>query len=139
MSETTTIDINAGLDRVWTELIDITAWPKWSASMTSVNRLDDGPLREGSRARVKQPRMPSMTWTVTELADQSSFVWAAKTPGVVTLGTHRITANPDGSTHLVLGVEHSGQMSGLIGRMTGARTRRYMALEAAALKAASEA
>jgi uncharacterized membrane protein len=139
MSETTTIDINAGLDRVWSELIDVGTWPRWSESMRSVQRLDDGPLRVGSRARVKQPRMPSMTWTVSELAERESFVWVAKTPGTRTNGSHRITANPDGTTRLELGIEHSGPMAALVGRMTAARTRRYMALEAAGLKAASEA
>jgi len=79
-----------------------------------------------------------MAWRVTEIRDGESFVWEARSPGVRTVGFHRLDANPGGGTRITIGVEHTGPLAGLVGALTGARTRRYLELEAAGLKAASE-
>ncbi|HEY1488388.1 MAG TPA: SRPBCC family protein [Micromonosporaceae bacterium] len=139
MNETMNIDIDADLERAWAALLDVTTWPRWTASMRSVERLDDGPLRVGSRAKIKQPGMLPLVWEVTELRDRESFVWAAKSPGVRSVGVHRIAPNPDGSTRMTLEIQLDGPLAGIVGAMVGARNRRFMALEAAGLKAASEA
>ncbi len=132
------VDINAGLDRCWDVLADVTTWPQWTASMTSVERLDDGPLRVGSQVRIKQPRMPVLVWEVTELHEGSDFAWAAHSPGARTVGVHRIAANSDGSTRMTLEIQHDGPLAGVVRALTSARTRRYMGMEAAGLKAAAE-
>jgi hypothetical protein len=83
--------------------------------------------------------MPALVWQVDELRDREVFTWSAKTPGVRTTGVHRLATNPDGTVEITLEIEHHGPLAGIMGALTGGRTRRYMNLEAAGLKAASEA
>jgi uncharacterized membrane protein len=132
------VDTTADLDSSWAAITDITNWPRWTASVTSVERLDDGPLRPGSRARVKQPGMQSLIWSVTEWREQAEFTWVTRSPGVRTVGRHLIHRNPDGSTRITVELEQTGALAGLVNRLIGRRTARYLGLEAAGLKAASE-
>lgn len=50
----TTIDIHASPGRVWAVMSDIERWHEWTASITTVQRLDEGQIGVGSKARVKQ-------------------------------------------------------------------------------------
>jgi uncharacterized membrane protein len=132
------VDAQAGLASAWAALTDVTAWPRWTKSVTSVERLDDGPLRLGSRARVKQPGMQALIWEVTEFADESVFSWTTRSPGVRTEGRHLLRSNPDGTTRITVELRQSGPLAGLVGAVLGRRNARYLDLEANGLKAASE-
>ncbi|MDQ2844980.1 MAG: SRPBCC family protein [Actinomycetota bacterium] len=123
--------------QVWGALIDIDSWPRWTKSMTSVERLDDGPLRVGSRARLAQPKMRPLIWQVTELTEKSGFTWQTYNLGVTTTGIHRLIADGTG-TIIELGVQHAGALAWLI-RLLSKPTDGYPELEAAGLKAAAEA
>ena len=61
------IGINATEERVWAALTDVEHWPDWTSSVTSVARIDGGSFGVGSQARIKQPKLGTMHWTVTEL------------------------------------------------------------------------
>ena len=79
------IDIDAPADRVWGVLSDARAWPTWTPSVTSVEVLDDGPLRVGSRARIKQP--PSLHQSLNSSRSRKNFApreggRSLKTPGL---------------------------------------------------------
>jgi uncharacterized membrane protein len=132
-------DSAADLDSAWSALVNVTDWPQWTASIRSVKRLDDGPLRIGSRTRVNQPKFPTIVWEVTELRDREAFTWAAGGPGVHTIGRHTLSRNTDGTTRITLEIEQTGALAGIFGLLTARRTRRYLAMEAAGLKAAGEA
>src|SRR5262245_35791195 len=61
------IDIDAPAGLVWSVYSDVARWPEWTASVTSVELSPDAPLAVGSTARIKQPRLPNVEWTVTTL------------------------------------------------------------------------
>jgi len=134
-----TVDIQAPPARAWEILLDLEHWPEWTASMKSVKRLDQGPLKLGSQARVVQPKLRPAVWEVTELHPaKRSFTWINRSAGIQILGTHRIDKQRDGC-RLTLSIAFSGLLSPIVGRLLGNLTRRYLALEANGLKQRSEA
>lgn len=137
MDYETSVEINASAEQVWDVLVDIRRWPEWSESMTSVEALYDGPLQVGGRAKVKQPRMQTLTWQVTELEPSRSFVWTTKAGGVTVTAGHYLTESPTGTTAR-LTIHTEGLLAGLIDKLTGKQSRRYVDLETAGLKARSE-
>jgi hypothetical protein len=138
MRQTTTLDTAAGPDATWDALVDVVTWPRWTASMTAVERLDDGPLRVGSRARIKQPGFPWLVWEVSDLRPGVEFTWFTTAPGTRTEGRHLLERNPDGTTRITLIIDQTGPVGVVFGALTKGKTRRFLALEAAGLKAASE-
>ncbi len=71
-----TIDVAAPPERVWRVMSDVGRWPRWTASVTSVQRLDSGPFAGGGRAR-----LPPAVWTVTAPEPGRSFTWRDPSPG----------------------------------------------------------
>ena len=69
--------IDAPPQAVWPVLSDVAHWPDWLPTVNTVERLDEGPMRIGSRARVTQPKLPKAEWEVTELEDGTSHVMRA--------------------------------------------------------------
>lgn len=138
MEQHITVGVEAAAEHVWAVLTDVARWPEWADSVTSVSRLDDGPLAVGARARVEQPKLPPTEYVVTELEPGRSFTWVATGPGVRTTAKHSVDA--DGSYARVrLSVEQSGPLGVVMGRLFfKGLTDRYLAAEAAGLKARCE-
>ena len=134
----TTIDIDATPATVWRTLTDVESWPQWSASMTAVERLQQGDLTVGSSARVTQPKLKPAVYTVTECEPGKSFVWEMKTTGVKVRAIHLVEDTGEGHARMVLGIEQSGALSGLIAMFFGKLTRQYVVMEAEGLKKAAE-
>ena len=61
MEQSIRIDVDAPVEQVWEVLREVERWPEWAPTVTSVRRLDDGPLAVRSRVRVReeQPRSPN--------------------------------------------------------------------------------
>lgn len=133
--ETTTVD--AGPERVWPVVVDVERWPEITDSVSGVQRLDDGPLAVGTRTRVRQPRLRPAVWTVTAIDSGRSFVWETSTPGLAMVARHEVTPAAAGST-LTLTLEQTGALAGVLGRLYAKRARRYLAMEAAGMKARAE-
>ena len=137
MEQHTSIDIDAPVARVWTVLRDVEHWSEWTASVRSVTLLD-AELRVGARARIDQPRIPTTVWTVTGLTEGHDFTWEASGPGTLTTGRHAVEATGPGTCRATLSITQSGWLGSLVGRGYRSLTDRYLAMEAAGLKARAE-
>ena len=105
-----TIDIAAPAQLVYEVYTDVERWPEWTASVTSVELLHQGPLRVGSRARIKQPRLPTAVWEVTEVVTGRSFTWIARGPGIMTTASHVVTPpEADGPTRVTASLQQTGR------------------------------
>ncbi|WP_395656447.1 SRPBCC family protein [Nocardioides sp.] len=126
--------IDAPTGPVWQVLFDVARWPEWLPTVDSVERLDDGPVQVGSRAEVRQPRLPRAVWEVTEVVEGRSFTWEATGPGMRTIGRHEVV--PDGAGSLVtLGIEQIGPVGAVAALVWRRLTQRYIELEAQSLDA----
>lgn len=137
MTFTRTIDIDAPAARVWAVMTDVERWPEWTASVTAIRRLDEGPFTVDSRVRIKQPRLPSSILTVTELEPERGFTWVATSPGLRVTASHGIAAAPRG-VRVILSVRYDGLFGSLAGRLWRSLTERYLRLEAEGLRRRSE-
>jgi uncharacterized membrane protein len=132
-----TIEIAAPPERVWPVIRDVERWHEWTPSITRVKLLQRGPLAVGSRAFIRQPKLPPALWTVNELVPGRSFSWVSVAPGLRVTGFHGVEAAPTGS-RATLAIDLEGVLGGLWWRLTRGITERYVRYEAAGLKARSE-
>ena len=136
------IQVSIKVDRppemVWPVLVDVERWSDWTPSIIEVRRMDRSPLDVGSIVRIRQPRLKTMDWRVTEFQKGRYFVWETRSPGVLTVASHAIREQ-DGGSIVDLTIDMTGWLSSLAGFLFGKLTRRYMELEARGLKRRSEA
>jgi uncharacterized membrane protein len=134
--ERASITIDAPIEVVWSVFTDVERWPTWASSFTKVE-LIDGPMRLGAKARIRQPRLPTVVWEVTKWEPGQSWTWTATGPGARTEASHVLTRSGDGTV-----AEQSIASSGPLGRVLAfvwrSLTRRYLAIEASGLKQRSE-
>lgn len=128
-----TVDIAAPPRVVWAVIRDVERWHEWTPSITSIKRLDDGPLRAGARASVRQPKLPKNIFTVTTLEDDRGFDWQTASPGLSGSGHHWIEPIPGGS-RVTLGVSFRGLLAPIVRLLYGRLTQRYIEMEAAGLR-----
>jgi uncharacterized protein YndB with AHSA1/START domain len=133
------IDIDAPAATVWAVLTDVERWPEWTASVSSVCRPRSGPLAVGERVVVAQPRLPTLTYTVTEVDDGRSFTWEAGSAAARGVGEHVLTPRIAGGCTATLRLTQRGPAARLVGALLNGLTRRYVRMEAEGLKARSEA
>jgi hypothetical protein len=122
-------DIPAPVSTVWAATIDIERWPGLTPTVTAVERLDGGPIRMGSRARVRQPGQPKRVWTVTNLEPVHLFAWATNAFGLRMVAYHELTELAPDVTRNRLTVDLAGPMAGLVAVLAGRRLRRTLELE----------
>jgi uncharacterized membrane protein len=129
-----TIDIAAPPSRVWAVVIDVARWQDWTPTITSIELLDGGPFRIGSRARIRQPNLPTAVWRVTALEPGRYFEWRNVSPGVTSVAGHRVARNADDATRVTLSFGWFGWLAPLLQLFYGKLARRYVRTEAESLK-----
>lgn len=132
-----TIDVAAPPEAVWSVMVDVEAWPSWTASMTNVELRTPGPLRLGSVAKVRQPRLAPTTFTVTEYNEGSSFAWSTGSRWLTSVGDHRVEPAEPGS-RVTLTLRQAGPLAGLVGAVYKGLIAKYVRMEAEGLKRESE-
>ena len=132
------IDIDAGQQRVWDVLSDLEAWPQRIETVDLVELLTPTPVGEGSRVRLKQPKLPEGTWDVTVWDAPSYFEWRQESGGVTNVAGHRVEALETGRSRLTLTLDMRGLLVPVIVLFYKSLTNRYMTIEAQGMKRAAE-
>ena len=99
--------VDATPEVLWELTADVERWPSITPTVTSVERLDEGPLDVGSRARLRQPRQRPRVWTVDRVEPPRHFEWSAPLGPFRVVGRHLIEPVPEGCRN-TLEVELTG-------------------------------
>lgn len=126
--------IDAPAELVWQTISTVEKWPEWTPTMTEIRRLDEGELRVGSKAEVRQPKQPVRTWTVTELTPGTSFTWVTSGPGLQLVADHVIRTDDNGGLVVELTFAARGVFAPVAGLLAGKAVRAAIDTEAASLK-----
>ena len=137
MMITNTVQIEAPVECVWELTVDLAAWPEITPTMTSVERLDAGSLKVGSRALVKQPGQRPRVWTVTRLVPGEIFAWSAPFLGTTMTATHQLAPTASG-TRNTLTVDIVGRCAPIVGGLLRRPVRRAITTENEGFKNAAE-
>ena len=131
-------EINASAELVWATVRDIERWPEWTPTVTSVRLRTPPPLAVGSRAVIRQPKLPPALWRMVELDDSlRNFMWVNSAPGVRVVV--RALVIPVGERSRVsLSLRFEGLFAGILGFATRKLNNRYLAMEAHGLKSRVE-
>jgi uncharacterized protein YndB with AHSA1/START domain len=131
------VDIDAPRERVWAIMSDIERWSEWTASVTRIRQLTPGPMAVGTRALVRQPKLPPAFWKVVSFEPNEAFTWVTWSPGVSVTARHSVQSTGSGS-RATLSLQFAGLLGPMLARLTRDLNDRYLALEAAGLKRRSE-
>jgi len=131
-------DIKAPASQVFAVLCDVERWPEWTSTVTSIRRIDSGPLAVGSSAWIKQPKLRKAVWRVAELEDGKRFAWVTSGLGVQVKGDHVVESAGDGS-RVTLTIKVSGLLAPLVVRLYRGLFEQYLATEANGLRQHCEA
>jgi uncharacterized protein YndB with AHSA1/START domain len=138
MIEESSIEIDAPPSTVWAVFTDVERWSDWTESIDRIAALDGAAISVGHRFEIKQPRLPKVVWTVTEVESGTSWTWRTHSPGATTLASHELVETQSGGTFVHQRIEHRGALGVLFGTLMRRTTKRYLELEAQGLKGRSE-
>jgi uncharacterized membrane protein len=132
------VEIAASAEAVWALTVDVEGWPAITPTMTSVERLDDGPLAIGSQARIKQPGQGTRVWTVTKLEPGRRFAWATTALGLTMEGAHLIEGEGPSCTN-TLTLDVTGPLASTLGRLLSGQLKKAIHTENQGFKTSAEA
>ncbi|MFC7495964.1 MULTISPECIES: SRPBCC family protein [unclassified Nocardioides] len=136
----TSTEVAASADVVWRVLSDVESMPEWTASMDNVEVVSgQRPPGPGTVVRISQPKFPAASWLIDAWEPPLRFAWTNRSPGMLSHAEHVVTPIDDTRCRVELSIEQTGWLSGLFAALTMRRTRAYVDMELAGLKARSEA
>ena len=129
--------IDAPPEAVWALATTVTDWPSYMPTVQSVELLDDGPLRLGSRARIKQPGQRRAVWTVTRFEAGRTFTWESARRGYAFAGTHTV-ASEGAACRNTLALQMTGPLAPVVGRLLAPLMKRVLRTENACFAARAQ-
>jgi hypothetical protein len=123
--------IDAPVELIWRLTTEVAGWPAFIPTVQRLERLDDGPLRVGSTARLKQPGQAAAVWTVTRLEPMREFTWQTRRLGTRLTGRHLLEPAGTGTRNTLV-LETDGPGSGVVSALFGGLMRKSVHQEAAA-------
>lgn len=133
------VDIDAPTQRVWEVLSDLEGWPRRIGTVETVELLTPPPLTEGSRLRLKQPKLPEGTWDVTVWDPPTYFEFRQESRGMTSVVGHRVEALTGERSRLTLRLDMRGLLIPIVALFSRGMTDRYLSREAEGIERASEA
>jgi hypothetical protein len=134
----TVVDMNASTAVVWKILHDVTEWPSWTPTVTSVRPRGGTRLDDGAMFDVKQPGVPTATYVVKSCIEGESFLWEARAAGLRNSADHSLEKLGTGGCRLTLTFTMEGRGAAVAWMFNGRKIREFVNLEARSLKFAAE-
>jgi hypothetical protein len=128
------VAVGAPAEVVGRIMCDVVRWPRWTASVSTVERSGTGPLAVGETVVLKQPKLPASTWTVTKVGP-TGFEWTSRSAGIRNVAGHWATPADDGTCVAELTLSFAGPLARPTLLFYSGLVRRYMAMEGAGLRA----
>jgi uncharacterized membrane protein len=132
------VEISAPAPVVWDVFVDVERWPEWTASVKRIVPLDGPGIEVGKRFEIKQPRIPTVVWEVTEVVPGVSWTWRQKSFGGTTFASHELVAQRDDRTLVRQRIDQRGPIGIAVGVLMRRLTKRYLELEGHGLKQRNE-
>ena len=128
------LTIDAPPTKVYEAFVDLGRWLEWNPHFREVRPLSEGPLAQGSKARIALKLSPlASVWEVTEVNPGRSFAWASSSLPGLRLNFDHIAESADGGTRATLRIDIEGPLAFLAG-LAGAFYGRNLDRSLAALK-----
>jgi len=118
MRFSSSVEINAPVEKVWSLIDKLEEWPQWMQSIKKIERVSEGPLTVGSQLHVTA-RVSRLTvkllMTITEFVPERSVVMQGKALGT-NLTRFYFLEPVNGKTKVTIGGEVSGLLAWLARR-----------------------
>lgn len=118
MRFSSSVEINAPVEKVWALVDRLEEWPKWMPSIKKIERVSGGPLTVGSQLSVtaKVSRLTAnLLMTITEFVPERSVVMQGRALGT-NLRRFYFFEPVNGKTKVTIGGEVSGLLAWLARR-----------------------
>ncbi|MCB1257723.1 MAG: SRPBCC family protein [Microthrixaceae bacterium] len=116
-------------EALWGLTVDVERWPTMFSTVTTVERLEEGPVSVGSTALIRQPWQLPRVWTVTQVDAPRRFVWTAPIGKAQMTACHELTPAGTGSCLNRLSIDIEGPGSRILGLLLGGKMSKVLAAE----------
>jgi len=113
MRFSSSVEINAPVEKVWSLIDKLEEWPQWMQSIKKIERVSEGPLAVGSQLSVtaKVNRLTvNLLMTISEFVPERSVVMQGKALGT-SLTRFYFLEPVNGKTKVTIGGEVSGLLA----------------------------
>jgi len=113
MRFSSSVEINAPVEKVWSLIDKLEEWPQWMQSIKKIERVSEGPLAVGSQLSVtaKVSRLTvNLLMTISEFVPERSVVMQGKALGT-NLTRFYFLEPVNGKTKVTIGGEVSGLLA----------------------------